>query len=497
MTTVNADFTLSPDTGSPQTTVEETATLPQVAILGAGPAGAAAALSLTRGRQARVTVLERSGQVGGNAGSFELEGIWCDHGSHRLHPVAEARVLDDIRALLGDDLLTRPRHGRILLQNRWIHFPLKPVDLVLRLPKKFTAALAFDTVRKFFPSAPPDEENFATVLHRGLGPTMAQAFYYPYVRKLWGLEPKELAVKLAERRVSGSSVGKILQKIIRQIPGLKAKTTGVFYYPRKGFGQITQGLHQAAAAQGADFVLEASITKIHRDGDRITGVTYEKQGAAQELPTDAVWSTLPISALVRMITPTAPPDVLAAAANIRFRGMILIYLVLEQDQFTEYDAHYFPELSIPISRMSEPKNYTGTDQPRGCTVLCAELPSDPQELEWGLSDDELGERFCGWLKSVGLPVTAPVKNVVTRRLRQAYPVYDRDYETHFTAMDNWLNGLDGLLTFGRQGLFAHDNTHHAMTMAYAASDCFGPGSTFNRERWAAYRQEFESHVVED
>jgi hypothetical protein len=32
--------------------------------------------------------------------------------------------------------------------------------------------------------------------------------------------------------------------------------------------------------------------------------------------------------------------------------MILIYLVLEQDQFTEYDAHYFPEEAIPMSRMS-------------------------------------------------------------------------------------------------------------------------------------------------
>ncbi len=497
MTTLDADKTVA--SSSQQTFQPESgaSAQPHVAILGAGPAGAAAALSLTRGRQAKVTVIERGTDVGGNAGSFQIEGIWCDHGSHRLHPVAEARVLDDIKDMLGEELLTRPRHGRILLQKRWIHFPLKPVDLLLRLPKKFTASLAFDTLRKFLPSAPPEDENFATVLHRGLGPTMSQAFYYPYVRKLWGLEPKELAVKLAERRVSGSSVAKILQKIARQIPGLKSETTGVFYYPQKGFGQITEGLHQSAKEHGADFLLGANITKIHREGDRITGVSYEKQEKSHQVATDSVWSTLPISALVRMITPAPPPEIIEAASNIRFRGMILIYLVLEQDQFTEYDAHYFPELSIPISRMSEPKNYTGADQPRGCTVLCAELPSDPQELEWGLSDTELGTRFCGWLASVGLPVTAPIRKVVTRRLRQAYPVYDRNYETHFNVMDEWLNGLNGLLTFGRQGLFAHDNTHHAMTMAYAASDCFGPGGEFDWDRWADYRQEFESHVVED
>jgi hypothetical protein len=28
----------------------------------------------------------------------------------------------DIRALVGDDLLDRPRHGRIRLRDRWVHF---------------------------------------------------------------------------------------------------------------------------------------------------------------------------------------------------------------------------------------------------------------------------------------------------------------------------------------------------------------------------------------
>jgi protoporphyrinogen oxidase len=198
-----------------------------------------------------------------------------------------------------------------------------------------------------------------------------------------------------------------------------------------------------------------------------------------------------------MMDPAPPAEVLRAASAIRFRGMILIYLVLEQDQFTEYDAHYFPEISIPISRMSEPKNYSASTEPRGRTILCAELPSDPGQPEWALSDEDLGKQMCSWLANVGLPVRAPVKSVITRRLRFAYPVYDRDYESHFRIMDDWVSGIDGLLTFGRQGLFAHDNTHHAMTMAYAAAGCLGPDGRFDRKRWAEYREEFKSHVVED
>jgi protoporphyrinogen oxidase len=472
--------------------------MPQVAILGAGPAGITAALNLARSNNAKVTVLERNEMVGGNAGSFLLDSIWCDHGSHRLHPVAEPRVLEEIKRLLGNDLLWRPRHGRILLQHRWIHFPLKPLDLVLRLPKRFSATLARDAVSKLFSRRPSnDEETFATVLRRGLGPTMCDSFYYPYVRKLWGVEPSELAVTLAERRVSGNSISKILQRVARQIPGFRSELTGGFYYPRRGFGQISKCLYDSAVTNGAQFLFGAQVSGITCQDQHVTGVRYEKDGQTHAQVVDTVWSTLPISAMVKMIEPSPPANVIEAAGNIRFRGMLLIYLVLEQDHFSEYDAHYFPEPSIPISRLSEPKNYSGSDEPRNRTVLCAELPSDPDEPEWKLTDQELGQQLCEWLARVGLPVKARVNNVITRRLRFAYPVYDRNYEVHFLTIDQWLSGIKGLLTFGRQGLFAHDNTHHAMTMAFAAADCFGPNGKFDSQRWSNYRSAFRRHVVED
>jgi protoporphyrinogen oxidase len=195
--------------------------------------------------------------------------------------------------------------------------------------------------------------------------------------------------------------------------------------------------------------------------------------------------------------PAAPSEVIEAAKRIRYRGLILIYLVLEQDRFTEYDAHYFPELSIPIARISEPKNYSAAREPVGVTVLCAELPSDPGDAWWSLSDDELGTKLCTWLAQVGLSIEAPVRRTLTRRLAYAYPVYDRRFEASFDVMDRWIASFEGLLTFGRQGLFAHDNTHHALEMAHAAVDCLREDGGFDTDKWRGYRHAFESHVVED
>jgi hypothetical protein len=59
-----------------------------------------------------------------------------------------------------------------------------------------------------------------------------------------------------------------------------------------------------------------------------------------------------------------------------------------------------------------------------------------------------------------------------------------------------VSGLDGILSFGRQGLYAHDNTHHALFMARAAVDCLSDRG-FDEDAWRQYRKVFETHVVED
>lgn len=470
---------------------------PKLMILGAGPAGIACAYALTKSGKRNVSVVERAPVTGGNAASFLAEGIWCDYGSHRFHPASDPRVLSDVKDLLGDDLLLQPRHGRIRLGGKWIHFPLKPLDASLHLPKSFAVSLLFDSVAKPFRKS-SGSRTFSSVLYDGLGPTISEAFYFPYVRKLWGLEPEKLAVTLAERRISSGSVGKIIKKMLRTVPGVsRDETAGKFYYPKKGFGQIASTMRERAEAQGAVFKLGHDITKIEHAGGRVSAVHVEKDGNTVKHDTDQVLSTIPLTALVRLLSPAPPADVMASADAIRFRGMILIYLVLGTGQFTEYDAHYFPELSTPMSRMSEPKNYSSTAEPADTTILCAELPCDPDEKWWSMSDDELGEAMCGWLRELGLPVNVPVRKTFTRRLSHAYPVYDLGYQEHFDRVDAWLGGLEGLLVFGRQGLFAHDNTHHAFAMAYAASECLDEHGKLDETKWAAYREEFTHHTVED
>jgi protoporphyrinogen oxidase len=471
----------------------------RVAILGAGPAGLGAAYQLRRQRRASVTVLERNRVIGGLAGSFELAGVSVDYGSHRLHPSCHPSILADIRQFLGDDLLDRPRHGRIRLRGRWIHFPLKPVDLLLSLPPAFAAGSTLDLVKKAWPFGRNGShtESFASVLHRGLGGTICRDFYFPYARKIWGRAPDELSAIQARRRVKAGSLGKMIKKVLSAVPGLKPPGAGRFYYPRRGYGQVAEGYFQAAREQGAELILESTVEAVLLREKGGVEVEYRTNGTLQHIAADYLWSTIPVTALARCLSPQAPSEVLEACNSIGYRSMILIYLVLAQPRFSEFDAHYFPEAEIPITRLSEPKNYSTSAEPAERTVLCAELPCEAGDAYWNMADNQLGEMVCDSLARLGIPVTGPVLEVTTRRLPQAYPIYQQGYETHFNRIDQWLAELSAVLTLGRQGLFAHDNTHHTLAMAYAAVDCLDDHGRFDRARWEQHRVAFESHVVED
>jgi protoporphyrinogen oxidase len=170
--------------------------------------------------------------------------------------------------------------------------------------------------------------------------------------------------------------------------------------------------------------------------------------------------------------------------------------VLEGGRYSPFDAHYLPEAHTPLTRVSEPPNYRDGDDPPGRTLLCAEIPCDAGDDLWRASDAELGRLAADGIEASGLPRPAPVE-VHVERLPHAYPVLRAGFADPFARLDAWAAAQPALLTLGRQGLFVHDNAHHALAMAWAAVDCLRPGGGFDEGAWAAARDRFARHVVED
>lgn len=463
-----------------------------VVVLGAGPAGVGAAYRAAEtGRS--VVVVERAERVGGAAGSFEVAGVRVDHGSHRLHRSIAPEILDVLAGLLGDDLQTRLRRGRIRLAGRWLPFPLTPLGTLRHLPPGFALRAARDAVTGWRRS--PRADTFDEVVRAGLGPTMAERFYGPYARKLWGLDPTQISGAQARARIGASSPGAVLRRVLRG----RDPQARTFLYPRRGFGQLWEALAEAAEVRGAQVRLRTTATALAVDAD---GVTVTLDDGAQVRGRHA-WSTLPLPLLARLVTPPAPRPVLDAAARLRSRALVLVYLVCATPRYSDYDAHYLPEAWTPVTRISEPKNYrdghpgpADDGDPPDRTVLCAEIPCQPGDDTWRAGDDALAAVVQRALAQAGLP-PPPLQAVTVRRLPSAYPIYDLDFAASLGVIDSWARTLPRVTSFGRQGLHVHDNSHHALAMAWAAVDALRDDGTRDEARWRAARERFRRHVVED
>lgn len=457
-----------------------------VAVVGAGPAGLMAAW---RARQAghEVVLVEAGPSIGGMAASTVVGGQRVDLGSHRLHPAIDPRIRQALIGLLGADLQERPRHGRLRLADRWVAFPLEPVDLIRRLPPRFALGAARDAVTAPLRRRRASADSFVDVVRAGLGPTVSEWFYEPYVEKLWGVDPAELDAELARRRVAAQSASAIARRLMRRGRG-PGRT---FLYPRRGFGQICDAIGDAAEAAGADIRLSSPVRSLR------VGPPHRLVVGETEIEAGVVLSTLPLDLLASIVDPAPPENVVDAAATLDHRAMVLLYLVLDRPQYTEFDAHYLSSATNPVSRLSEPKNYrSSADDPRDVTVLCAEVPCWVGDETWTATPEELGERVRAALIADGLPDPRPSSYEV-RRLPRVYPQIRRGFAARQAQVEEWVDGVDGLLTLGRQGLFVGDNTHHVLAMGHAAADCIRSEGTIEKQAWRRAREQFRANVVED
>lgn len=465
----------------------------KIAIIGAGPAGLYLAYRLFQRSDLKldITIIEEKPETGGLCSGFEYEGLYFDYGSHRLHPTASNAIFNDLRSLLGSDLLKRPRNGRMRLLDHFVKFPLNLTDSLINLPFTFFSGIIRDTLKKYINIKRSYPDTFEDILLKGLGKTICKYFYFPYAEKLWGLPPSELSSIQAQKRISANNISKIIKKVFSFLPWLKQTSINHFYYPRKGFKQMFDALTDQIKKNGVHIELSNKVKTIDIQKKEITtekGLTINY---------DFVFSTMPLPAFVKSIRPYPEKSIIEACKGIDYRGMLFLYLILDKGQFTPFDAHYFPEKDIIFSRISEQKNYSASIKPEGMTGLCVEIPCAVGGALWNASLEDIQKRVSSDLDRVGLPAGQLIVRSILKRTSFAYPVYDLYFEEKINKLEEFINSIPNLVLLGRQSLFVHDNTHHTLEMAYRAAECLGSGVKWNKSKWAGFREEFKKHVVLD
>jgi UDP-galactopyranose mutase len=383
-----------------------------VVVLGAGPAGIGAALSL--GREA--VVLERGTAVAGLSRSVELDGAVFDLGGHSFH-TPHRHVKDLVFGAV--EMEEQRREAWCWRQGEWIAYPFQKhvadlADPVLRQACLEDMAAASSDGR----GAP----HFDAYIDTRFGRAVADAFMRPYNQKLWGDDLSRLATAWTAERVAG----RVGQKERFDETGgartpLQAQTR-IAYPARGGFGAIFEAL----AKQIHDLRLNAEVVGI--DAGRRTLTT----GAGQALGWERLVSTVPLPTLLDLIADT-PAELRQAVATLEAIPVELVMVVLEGRGPSERQRVYCPDPDMPGHKIV--LNHTSSKWLRG-------LPRHGIQVEVSgarPTGADVVERVVENLQRIGLIAgLGDVRRVERMRLALGYPAPTHQRERVVEQARGWL-----------------------------------------------------------
>lgn len=447
---------------------------PKVVILGAGPAGISAAWRLTK-LGYPVTVLERDGAVGGMGRTIKVGDYSVDFGPHTFHirETPESKeILNTIRPFFGEDPLTLVRGTRVLLRGKEYVYPLEMLQVLFGVSPLLSARILFDysmaTLKSFFAPA-KKEDSFEEWGVRNLGRTLYDLCFGIYSERVWGLPTSQISSKQAQR------VAKLnLKNIILRTLGIKADPATYFtkyFYPRQGISLLYEGMAKEVIAGGNQVLLNSPAVRVERAGDRVSKVFYQTASGEQSIECDIMLSTLPLPALVNMVTPPLPQPVIDHAAKLRYRSLKLIYIALKRPQLTDYHWVYLLDEQFRVNRMSEQKNVSPDMVPKDRTILCIELSLWKNEPLWQASDEEIYRIALRDLMKMGYGVTeSEVDSYYVTDIPTAYPVYELNFEDHLIPVLEGVHEMRNVMTLGRHGLFLNNSMDDNVGLGFQIAD---------------------------
>ena len=220
-------------------------------ILGGGPAGLTTGYYAKKYGLSNFTIFEAGENVGGNCRTLKIRGVDCrysflqredfrfDTGAHRFHD-KDPQVTEEVKSLLGDDLLRVTAPSEIFFEGEFYRFPLLLSDIAQKLKTKTLLKIASE---KLYNRHRKQANNFAEFAVNQYGQTLAERFLLNYSEKLWGEPTHKLSTAIAGNRLKGLDLWSFLRSTLLGTPQNPTHLDGSFFYPKYGIGMILSLIH--------------------------------------------------------------------------------------------------------------------------------------------------------------------------------------------------------------------------------------------------------------
>ncbi|XTZ14801.1 NAD(P)/FAD-dependent oxidoreductase [Micromonospora echinospora] len=449
-------------------------------VIGAGPAGLTAAYELLR-RGVPVRVFEADEVVGGISRTVELDGWRFDIGGHRFFTKV-SRVEAFWHEILPDeDFLLRPRMSRIYYRGALYDYPLNAMNALRNLGIGEAARCVGSYARSRL-RPPRDQSHFEGWVSARFGWRLYSIFFKTYTEKVWGMPADQLRADWAAQRIKNLSLARAVTNALLPRRNRKDVTSLIeeFQYPKYGPGMMWERCAELVGKRGGQVSTGTRLTAVHRDPERRRAVAVDVTGAAgpRREPADHVISSMPISDLVDALRPAPPAEVLACAADLRYRDFLTVALVVPAEFSFPDNWIYIHDPAVRVGRIQNFGSWSPYLVKDGRTCLGLEYFVFEDDEMWRTPDEGLVVLATGELERLGLVPPGVVEAGYVVRMPKAYPVYDERYQHNVDVIRGWLaREVPNVHPVGRNGMHRYNNQDHSMLTAMLTAENIACGTT--------------------
>jgi len=468
----------------------------EVLILGAGPAGMAAAFELHKAGKPFI-IIEKNKNVGGLARTLQYGEFRTDTGPHRFFSQNQY-LYDFIEDLLGERWIKVDRLTRFYINGKFFLYPIELKNALLNVGfyKAFRILFdyLFERIRRIFVHR--NFISFEEQIVSNFGRALAELNMLNYTEKVWGLPCSKISPDWAKQRIKGLSLKEVIKKAVIKSKSGPKTLVDQFYYPDTGAGLIYEKIKEKILSENSgDILLKTYPVKIIHNDNKITKVVVNTNNKNRTIKSKFIISSIPITEFVNLLEPKAPNEVLQAIKNLKFRSHVSLFITLNKPFVFSDQWIYFPDKKIPFGRIMEPKNFSKKMSPPDKTSLLIEFFCWKNDNIWNANKKQLFELSIKWLERVGLIKREEVINCFVHKEKYAYPVYDLNYKKHLRKVKDYLKQFNNLQLIGRAGSFRYNNQDHALEMGILAARSIIEEKQYNIEDVGAEQKYFERGYV--
>jgi protoporphyrinogen oxidase len=215
--------------------------------------------------------------------------------------------------------------------------------------------------------------------------------------------------------------------------------------------------------------MNTGVNKIFWAHGKVTGLEVEHRGEVERVRGTHFISSMPIRELIRKLDPAPPPEVQAAADDLKYRDFITVALLIDKAELFPDNWIYVHDPDVKVGRIQNFKNWSPEMVPDPSkTCLGLEYFCFEGDSLWTMPDADIVRLATRELAALGLVREEQIIDGTVVRMPKAYPVYDSTYMEALRKVREFLLPLSNLHLVGRNGMHKYNNQDHSMLTAMLA-----------------------------